>query len=75
MSPSMVGSAMTLCLEPARKLNSAPSVPAGIAAPDADHDRSESPSGGSTLTTSAPPSTSSLVQYAPAMPLDRSTTV
>src|SRR4051794_20610585 len=43
-------------------------------APEADQRRSGSPSGSSTLITSAPPSASSLVQYAPAIPLLRSTT-
>ena len=45
-----------------RKLNSAPSAPGAIAAPDADHRRSGSPSGDSTLMTSAPPSANSFVQ-------------
>ena len=45
-----------------------------VADPEADQDRSGSPSGGSTLITSAPPSASSFVQYAPAIPVDRSTT-
>src|ERR1700704_1551326 len=73
-STSDSGSATTLSFEHARKLNSAPSSPWEISAPDADHRRSGSPSGGSTLMTSAPPSASNLVQYAPAMPVDRSTT-
>src|SRR6202011_5819054 len=59
---STSGSATTLCLEPARKLNSAPSPSGGISAPEADHLRSGSPPDGSTLTTVAPPSASSFVQ-------------
>ena len=43
-----------------------------IARPDAHHLRRGSPAGPSTLIASAPPSTSNLAQYAPAMPLDRS---
>ena len=74
-SRSDSGSATTLCFEHARKLNRAPSSPGLISAPDADHRRSGSPSGGSTLMTEAPASASSLVQYAPAIPTDRSTTV
>src|SRR5690606_30018472 len=76
------GPATTLRLPPARKLKSAPparrstSAPASDSAPalEADQDRIGSPCGGSTLMTSAPPSASSLVQYAPAIPVDRSTT-
>ena len=45
-STSVSGSATTLCFEQARKLNSAPSSPGSISAPDADHRRSGSPSGG-----------------------------
>ena len=61
-SPASVPSTTTLCLEAPRKLNSAPSSSAGIAAPEADHRRNGSPSGDSTLMTSAPPSASSFVQ-------------
>jgi hypothetical protein len=61
-------------LEDARKLNSAPSVPGSMVAPVADHALSGSPSAGSTLITLAPPSANSFVQYALAIPVDRSTT-
>ena len=55
-------SATTPSFDALKKLNSAPSTPGGIAAPDADHRRSGSPSGDSTLMTSAPPSANSFVQ-------------
>ena len=55
-------STTTLCFDAFRKLKSAPSASAAITAPEADHRRSGSPSGASTLITSAPPSASSLVQ-------------
>ena len=55
-------STTTLCFDALRKLKSAPSASGGIAAPEADHRRSGSPSGDSTLMTSAPPSASSFVQ-------------
>ncbi len=55
-------STTTLRLDAPRKLNSAPSSSAGIAAPEADHRRNGSPPGASTLTISAPPSASSFVQ-------------
>src|SRR5215472_1862609 len=56
-----------------RKRNSAPSSPPR-SAPVADQRRSGSPAGASTFTTSAPASAKSLVAYAPAMPVERSTT-
>jgi len=59
---AFAGSATTLCFDEARKLNSAPSSPAPIRAPDADHCRSGSPCGASTLMTVAPPSASIFVQ-------------
>ncbi len=56
------GSTTTLRLEAARWLNSAPSSPSAMVAPDADQWRSGSPPGASTFTTSAPASASSFVQ-------------
>jgi len=58
----LVGSTMTLRFDAARNLNSAPSSPSGMAAPDADHHRSASPSGGSSFMTSEPPSARIFVQ-------------
>jgi hypothetical protein len=55
------GDPITDCLPAFRKVNSAESRP-WRAAPVDDQRRSESPSGGSTLTTSAPASTSSFEQ-------------
>jgi hypothetical protein len=51
------------------------SSPSARSAPVTARRRRGSPAPVSTLTTSAPPSASSLVQYAPAIPVDRSTTV
>ena len=67
-------STTTLCFDAPRKLNRAPSRSGEIGAPEADHRRSGSPSGASTLITSAPPSASSFVQYAPPTHVERSTT-
>ncbi len=67
-------STTTLCFEALRKLKSAPSASGAIAAPEADQRRSGSPSGDSTLMTSAPPSANSFVQYAPPIQVDRSMT-
>ena len=60
--PRSSASTTTLRFDAPRKLKSAPSASGGIAAPEADHRRSGSPSGDSTLITSAPPSASSFVQ-------------
>src|SRR5205807_1546347 len=65
---------MTLCFDALRKLKSAPSASGETTAPEADHRRSGSPSGDSTLMTSAPPSASSFVQYAPPIHVERSIT-
>src|ERR1019366_8530048 len=67
------GSATTLRFEHARNSNRGPSTSGSSRAPMAQC-RNESPSGGSTLITSAPPSANALVQYPPATPSDRSTT-
>ena len=73
-SSPLSASTTTLRFDALRKLKSAPSASGGITAPEADHRRSGSPSGDSTLITSAPPSASSFVQYAPAIHVERSTT-
>ncbi len=62
MAAASPGSTTTLRFDEARNANSAPSSPWGMAAPEADQRRSGSPSGASTLTTSAPPSARSFVQ-------------
>ena len=73
-SVELAGSTTVLRLDVPRCRNSAPSSPGAIDDDDADQRRSGSPSGASTFVTSAPPSASSFVQYAPAIQVDRSTT-
>ena len=68
------GSITTDCLEHARNWNNAPSSPAGISAPDAVQERNGSPLRSSILMTVAPASARIFVTYAPATPLERSTT-
>jgi hypothetical protein len=57
-----------------RKRKRTPSSAPDSARPEALQCRSGSPCGGSTLRTSAPASASSLVQYGPAISLERSST-
>ena len=73
-SVAFAGSTTVLRLDAPRCRNSAPSSPWAIDDDDADQRRSGSPSGASTFVTSAPPSASNFVQYAPAIHVDRSMT-
>ena len=73
-SRATVADATTLSFDVDRNRKNAPSSPGAIDAPLSDSRRNRSPVASSTLTTSAPPSTSNLVQYAPASPLERSIT-
>ena len=73
-SAATAADAATLSFDAVRNEKNAPSSPGAIGAPLPDHRRNGSPSASSTFTTSAPPSASSFVQYAPANPVERSTT-
>ncbi len=72
---ALARSAVMLRFEALRCWKSAPSSPSPRVAPDADQRRSGSPPwGDSTLTTSAPASASSFVQYGPAICVEKSIT-